>query len=118
MPCVNLARQRGTRFGFYGCSVEAVYKISASATQDNKLGLEASGPPATVVPIHYGGTLDLQSKAEGKRENTVTVELKTPYCMPNAKVQPPGPPPREATGCQNRMSQLPSGERQYVSPSS
>lgn len=77
------AKKNGQYFGFYGCSVTAVYNISATATQDNKLTLSASGPPATVVPISIGSTLSSEATASGTRGNTVTVVFNTKYCMPN-----------------------------------
>ena len=83
-------KQRHTRFGFYGCSVTAVYNISATATQDNKLGLTAAGPAVPIVPIAYTGSLTSQATATGTRGNTVTVVLNTPYCMPNARAAPSG----------------------------
>jgi hypothetical protein len=82
--------KRGTNFGFYGCSVTAVYNISASATQNNKITLGAAGPPVPIVPISYTGQVSSEAQAQGNRGNQVTVVLNTPYCMPNAKVLPPG----------------------------
>jgi hypothetical protein len=91
------ALRNGRNFGFYGCSVTAVYNISATGTQDNKITVTGSGPPAAVVPIAIGGTFSSESTASGTRGNTVTVVFDTKYCVPsktsgtgtNAK----GPPP-------------------------
>src|SRR5262245_39359835 len=69
------SKRRGTHYGFYGCSVTAVYNISASATVDNKVGLSATGPTPPVVPIAYGGTISSDVNTSGTRGNTVTVVL-------------------------------------------
>jgi hypothetical protein len=86
------ALRNGRTFGFYGCSVTAVYNISATGTQDNKITLTGSGPPATVVPIAVGGTFSSESTASGTRGNTVIVVFDTKYCASKAggsSVEPP-----------------------------
>lgn len=85
----STARSRGTNFGFYGCSVTAVFNVSATANQDNKLALSAV---ADVVPVTLTGTASSEAVATGTRANTVTVVLNTPYCMPGSKVSPPDRP--------------------------
>jgi hypothetical protein len=79
------ARSNGKFFGFYGCSVTAVYNISATGTQDNKVTLTGSTAPASaVVPISIGGTFSSDATASGTRGNTVTVVFDTKYCFPNS----------------------------------
>lgn len=83
-----------THFGFYGCSVTAVFNVSATGTQDNKLSLTASGPPATILPVTFVGAASSEATASGTRGNTVTVVLGTKYCLPNAsasEIKKPAP---------------------------
>jgi hypothetical protein len=77
------ARRNGELFGYYGCSVTAVYNISASGSQDNKITLTGSAPATQVVPIALGGTFSSEATASGTRGNTVTVVFDTKYCFPN-----------------------------------
>ena len=79
------ALRNGRNFGFYGCSVTAVYNISATGTQDNKITVTGSGPPAAVIPVSIGGTFSSEATASGTRGNTVTVVFNTKYCAPNIK---------------------------------
>jgi hypothetical protein len=75
-----------TNFGFYGCSVTAIFNVSATGGQDNKLVVNASSPPATtIVPINLGVTGTAESTASGTRSNTVTVVLDTKLCASNTK---------------------------------
>jgi len=89
------SKRLGTHFGFYGCSVTAVYNISATATADNKVALSATGPTPPLVPIGFGGSISSDVSTSGTRGNTVTVVLETPYCMQNTGAKPPGPGPRQ-----------------------
>ena len=73
-----------TNFGFYGCTVTAVFNISATAGQDNKLALTASGPPAKILPVTLGASGSFESTASGTRGNTVTVVLATKPCLAKA----------------------------------
>jgi hypothetical protein len=73
----SYVRHGGTYFGLYACSVTAVYNISATAGEDNKLSLSAS-PAIKIVPITATGSLE--STASGTTGNTVTVNLSNPYC--------------------------------------
>ncbi|WP_294534364.1 hypothetical protein [uncultured Rhodoblastus sp.] len=73
-----------TNFGFYGCTVTAVFNISATAGQDNKLALTASGPPATILPVSLGASGSVESTASGTRGNTVTILLATKPCLASA----------------------------------
>ena len=77
------AKRNGEFYGYYGCSVTAVYNISASGTQDNKITLTGSAPATQVVPIALGGTFSSEATASGTRGNTVTVVFDTKYCFPN-----------------------------------
>jgi hypothetical protein len=72
-----------TNFGFYGCSVTAVFNVSATKTQDNKLALTASAP-VSILPVTVGATGSSEATASGTRASTVTVVLDTKYCFPNA----------------------------------
>ena len=89
VDALNAARaesiKKDTHFGFYGCSVTAVFNVSATAGQDNKLSLSASGPPVSILPVTIGGAASTESTASGTRANTVTVVLGTKYCLPNVK---------------------------------
>jgi hypothetical protein len=98
------SKNKFTNFGFYGCSLTAVYNISASGTQDNKITITASSPAATLAnPLSLGGTASSEATAQGSRGNTVTLVLDTPYCFPNvkpptpSKLPTPGPVVQRAT---------------------
>jgi hypothetical protein len=95
VDALNAANRRSkalhTDYRFYGCSVTAVYNISATATVDNKVGLSATGPTPPIVPIAYAATLSSDVNTSGTRGNTVTVVLETPYCMQQS-IKPAGPP--------------------------
>ena len=84
------SRQLHTDYKFYGCSVTAVYNISATANMDNKVALTATGPTPPVVPIGFGGSVSSEAQASGTRGNQVTVVLETPYCMQGTGPKPPG----------------------------
>jgi hypothetical protein len=94
------AKRNRTYFGLYACSVTAVYNISATAGEDNKLSLSAA-PPVKLVPINLSATETLESTASGTRANTVTVVLSNPACSsktggntkPPPFVMSPTPPP-------------------------
>jgi hypothetical protein len=81
------AKRNHTYFGLYACSVTAVYNISATAGEDNKLSLTAA-PPVKLVPINASATASLESTASGTVGNTVTVNLSNPGC--SAKSGKPG----------------------------
>jgi len=89
VDALSAARARSIRnktdFGFYGCTVTAVFNISATATQDNKVTLTAAGPPANIFPIALNGMASSEGTASGMRGNTVTVVLGTKYCLTNEK---------------------------------
>jgi hypothetical protein len=73
-----------SNFGYYGCTITAVFNVSATAGQDNKLSLTASGPPVSVFPVNIGATGSEESTASGTRVNTVTVVLATKPCISKA----------------------------------
>ena len=85
-------KELGTGFAFYGCSITAVYNISATANQDNKLSL-AAGLPST-APVSLSGNVSAEATAAGSKGNTVTLILDTPYCLPNSKAKPPTVTPK------------------------
>lgn len=92
------ARRNGRFFGYYGCSVTAVYNVSATGTQDNKVTITGSAPATQVIPVSIGGTFSSEATASGTRGNTVTVVFDTKYCFPNgagAKVASLRPPRQE-----------------------
>jgi len=73
-----------SNFGFYGCTVTAVFNVAATAGQENKLSLTAAGPPVAILPVTLGGSGSFDSTASGTRSNTVTVVLATKPCMAKA----------------------------------
>ena len=85
-------KELGTGFAFYGCSITAVYNISATANQDNKLSLAAALP--STAPVSLSGNVSAEASAAGSKGNTVTLVLDTPYCLPNSKAKPPSVAPR------------------------
>jgi hypothetical protein len=92
------ARRNGRFFGYYGCSVTAVYNVSATGTQDNKVTITGSAPATQVIPVSIGGTFSSEANASGTRGNTVTVVFDTKYCFPNGAGTKAGnlKPPRQA----------------------
>lgn len=93
----NEAKKNGTFFGLYACSVTAVFNVSATAGDENKVSLTSS-PPFAVFPI--GGSASFDSTASGTRGNTVTVVLASPApaCASKTAGSPapapsPGPKP-------------------------
>lgn len=94
------AKKYGTYFGLYACSVTAVFNISATAGEDNKLALSVA-PPVKILPIDATGSASFKSTASGTRGNTVTVNLANPACSsskatggtPSVAVMAPAPKP-------------------------
>lgn len=104
-------RQKNTHMGFYGCSVTAVFNVTASATDSRKLALTASGPPVAIFPVTLGGSASTEATASGSRANTVTVVLGTKYCLLNAKaseVKAPGKPGKKSD--EGEKGDKPGGE--------
>jgi hypothetical protein len=99
------SNQLHTDYKFYGCSVTAVYNISATATVDNKVGLSATGPTPPAVPIAYAGSISSDVNTSGTRGNTVTVVLETPYCMQQS-IKPSGPPGGPVIELRRRIKEL------------
>lgn len=77
------SKRNGRTFGFEGCTITAVFNVSATAGEDNKLSL-AAAPPAAIFPVGASAGATFESTASGSRGNTVTVLLATPQCMEKA----------------------------------
>jgi len=73
--------KNGRKFGFYGCTVTAVFNVSATAAQHNQLALSASSPSTPALPVSLGSSASFDSTATGARGNTVTVVLATKPCL-------------------------------------
>ena len=72
-----------TSLGYYPCSVQAVYNISATLTKDNKVGLGVSGgPPAAIAPVSVNLSGSNETTTSAVRGNTITLVFDTGYCLP------------------------------------
>jgi hypothetical protein len=83
------AREQGAKydpkFGFYPCTVTAVFNVSATGTADNKTNIGVSGgPPPEIAPVSANLSVSNEETESGTRGNTVTLVFATKECLPQA----------------------------------